>query len=390
MRILFCSQAAHRGGGVETWLESLSEALERRGWEVVTALAKGKFHDPDRYQKRHRVTNPIEIDGSAGVREIRITNLLRIFERVRPDIVFPVHLHDALLAASYAKTRGSAIRIAHCLHSQQDDAMIRMRTCMPFLDLAASVSQRGALRLGIEHIPTGVPPPLQAPRIRTRIAEVAYVGRLDHVEKRVLDAIPLMQLTRELTLHIVGSGDQEAALREGLRDQPVIFHGELSRSALYETIYPRVDALLVFSAAEAGPIVAWEAMAHGVIPVVSDFLGRAEEGILRDGETAVVFRVGDMRAAAEKIASADAASISANAPELPHDYSLPGFEEAWHNALTRTLELPAKQGSASSLPSLVSPGRLAATGLGLEALAWLRRRLGTKFRHEDPGSEWPH
>jgi len=79
MRVLFCSQAAHTGGGVEAWLEALTTALESRGVDVVTALAKGRFHDPRRYASRHRVANPIEVDGSLGFREIRIANLLRIF-----------------------------------------------------------------------------------------------------------------------------------------------------------------------------------------------------------------------------------------------------------------------------------------------------------------------
>ena len=51
-----------------------------------------------------------------------------------------------------------------------------------------------------------------------------------------------------------------------------------------------MDALVVFSEAEAGPIVAWEAMIHGVVPIVSDFIGRAEENVIRD----VVFPVGDV------------------------------------------------------------------------------------------------
>src|SRR5438477_4514085 len=139
MRVLFCSQAAHTGGGVEAWMEALTAGLEARGVEIFTALARGRFHDPDRYAAHHRVANPIAVDDGGGFRETRIMNLLHVFERVRPDIVIPVNLADALLAASYAKTRGASHRIAVCIHGQGDDRIEQVRGCAPFIDLATSV-----------------------------------------------------------------------------------------------------------------------------------------------------------------------------------------------------------------------------------------------------------
>lgn len=386
MRILFCSQAAHTGGGVEAWMEALTTALQSQGHEVFTALAKGRFHDPVRYATRHAVANPIEVDGSQGTREVRISNLLRVFERVQPDVIIPVNLAEALYAASYAKTTGASSRIAVCIHGQAEDRVEQVRSCAQFIDLTVSVSRRVALQLegivpNVHHIPTGVPPPLAPARRRDRLERIAYIGRLDDGEKRVLDLIPLMRVLDGVTLHIAGSGPDESRLRHELRGMPVVFYGDLSREALYEKVYPRIDALLVFSPAEAGPIVAWEAMAHGVVPIVSDFIGREEEGVLRDR----VFPVGDTAAAAKLIRESPPAHV-----ELPAAYTLPAFTRSWHDALSTMIHMPIRRGPPAALPPLVSPGRLARLGLGVQAMARIRRLLRHRHEQQDPGSEWPH
>jgi glycosyltransferase involved in cell wall biosynthesis len=403
MKVLFCSQAAHTGGGVEAWMETLSSALDARGVDVVTALARGRFHDPDRYQSVHKVIHPIEVDGSRGFQETRISNLIRLFERIRPDVIIPVHLHDALLAAAYWKTRGRTARIAVCIHGQSPDRVEQVRQLAPFIDLAVSVSHRVAMQLEqiagptrVRHIPTGVPPPLAAPAVRDRIRHLGYVGRLDQTEKRVLDLIPLMRALdgSGVTLHVAGGGPEESRLREEMRGLPVEFHEHQSRRALYENVYPMLDALVVFSEAEAGPIVAWEAMIHGVVPVVSDFLGREEEGVIRDGETGAVFPVGDMPAAARKIRALTVpgalAPLSLRArEELPERYTLPAFGRTWEEALEACLTMPLRAGSSHELPSLVSSGRMARLRFNVEALARLRRLTNGHFVHGDPGSEWP-
>jgi glycosyltransferase involved in cell wall biosynthesis len=388
MRILFCSQAAYTGGGVETWLESLSAALEARGWDVVTGLAKGRFHDPGRYAARHRVIAPIAIDGSTGFREDRILSLLRLFEGVKPDVILPVNLDDALAAAAYWKARGAKARLALCVHGQGDDRIAQVRRYEPFIDLIASVSRRVADRLGGRHIPTGVPPPIGDTPPREQLRRLAYIGRLDS-DKRVRDLVPLVRALPGVTFHVVGGGPDEAYLRESIDAN---FHGELSRESLYTSIYPDIDGILVFSEAETGPIVAWEAMAHGVVPVTSDYVGRAEENVIRDRETGLVFPVGDVERAADVIRNAGPVrelSMRARA-ELPAAYMANAFGDAWDAALRATVEQPPRRGTPSDLPSLVSPGLIARRGLGIGATSRLRHLLGRSFEHGDSGSEWPH
>ena len=398
MRILFCSQAAHTGGGVETWLETLSAALAARGWDVVTGLAKGRFHDPVRYAARHRVIEPVAIDGTSGLREDRILALRRLFERVRPDVILPVNLADALYAAAYWKRA----RVAVCVHGQGEDRLDQVRDCAPFIDLAASVSRRVASRLceiiepdRVRHIPMGADPPVRDTPPRDRLRQIAYVGRLDS-DKRVRDLIPLIRSLHDLDVkfHIVGAGPDEAHLRDALRDdRRVVFHGDVPHEELYASIYPEIDAILVFSEAETGPIVAWEAMIHGVVPVVSDYAGRSEEDVIRHGETGLVFPVGDIARAAAHIRAAAGAlrDLSQRArAHLPDAYTRAAFEQSWHEALLACLEMPPKRGTARDLPPLVSPGFIARLGFGLETTSRLRRLFGRRYEHGDPGSEWPH
>lgn len=404
MKILFCSQAAHTGGGVEAWLESLSAELAGRGWDIVTGLAKGRFHDPARYAARHRVIAPVPIDGSSGFREDRILALVRLFEKVKPDIILPVNLADAIAAAAYWKSSGANTRLAICLHGQGDDRIAQAREYEPFLDLAASVSRRVADRLipiagepaRVHHIPTGVPPPIGQIAPREQLRHIAHVGRLDS-DKRIRDAVPLIRAlsSSNITFHFVGGGPDESYLREALAGERVVFHGEVARSDLYTSIYPNIDAIVVFSKEESGPIVAWEAMIHGVVPVVSDYVGRREENVIRHSETGLVFPVGEMQQAADTIHSVTAPgslrdlSVRSRS-ELPETYTELAFGRSWDGALRATVELRRRRGAQTDLPSLVSPGFLARLGLGMEATSRLRHLLGRRFVHGDSGSEWPH
>ena len=93
--------------------------------------------------------------------------------------------------------------------------------------------------------------------------------------------------------------------------------------------------------------------------------------VIRDGDTGVVFPVGDIKTAATKIrpltapGALTALSDRARA-KLPPAYTLARFEQSWHDALAECLAMPLRTGSRSDLPPLVSPGRLA-------RVPWLRR-----------------
>ncbi|MCU1227718.1 MAG: hypothetical protein JWO97_602, partial [Acidobacteria bacterium] len=161
---------------------------------------------------------------------------------------------------------------------------------------------------------------------------------------------------------------------------------------LYANVFPNLDVLVLFSAAEAGPQVVWQAMHYGVVPVVSRYRGATAENVLRDGETALLFPVGDMRAAAAQIARLDDALLSqlAAAAErvVEPEYLLDDSLRRWAEAFDEAVALPRAVGE--SLPSLAPSGVYERLHLP-PALAHALRKLTARLpQPRDPGDEWPH
>ena len=394
---------------MEVWMADLARSLEKHGWHVTAALASGaRFHSPKRYIAEHPHDDVISIDGRSGYRECRVVSVLDVLRRRKPDVVIPVGLADALYATALYKSRGGRCRLVACVHGQSELIIDDLAQCEGYLDRVISVSRKGVQSLKkrlptlaerLVHIPTGVPSRRHESELRKDAVQVVYVGRLDNAEKRIFDLVPLVKGLSDTNtvFHVVGDGVDAPALNalldEEARSGRVIFHGKLPRGALYDAIYPKMDALLVFSPSEGGPITAWEALAHGVIPVVSDYCGRAEEGVLTDHASALVFPVGDVAAAERALREVLAAKMDggrgALRPVLPDDYRWDTFSRSWNEVLRCCIDCPERHADGS-LPAMVSDGRLARLNLGITVSSRLRKLIGGEFLHEDAGGEWPH
>ncbi len=409
--LLFCSQSAYTGGGVEEWLWSLARGLGGRGWTIQVALAEGRrHHAPARYLARYPYADVHRLRAPLGLQEERFLAVTRMLRKIKPDIVMPVQLADVLYAAAWLKRhRGpGAPRVAACLHGQFADVLADLAVCGGDVDLAASVSRQGLAALDARcrlrapvavHIPAGVPAPAASRPHDRGVLHLGYVGRLEQAEKRIRD-LPLLVAAlhdcRGLQFHVAGSGPEEPFLREALTapaaEGRVVFHGELAREKLYRDLYPFLDGLVVFSAAEGGPLAAWEALAHGVVPVVADFAGRAEEGMLRAEENCLVFPVGDVETAAKCVRRlldpARRAALAAGFQRLPAERTEEGCADRWDRELRAMLERPARIGSAP-LPRMVSPGRLSVP-YSVRMSYGLRRVFGRPPEPAGPGDEWPH
>lgn len=409
--LLFCAPSAYTGGGVEEWLWSLARGLGGRGWTVQVALAEGRrHHTPARYLARYPYADVHRLRAPLGLQEERFLAVTRVLRKIKPDIIMPVQLADALYAAAWLKRRQgpAAPRVATCLHGQFSDVLADLAVCHGDVDLAASVSRQGLAALDTRcnlrapeavHIPAGVPVPVVAPRPDRDILHLGYVGRLEQAEKRIRDLPLLVAALRDcrgFRFHVAGGGPEEPFLREALAAEAaegrVVFHGELTREELYRSLYPMLAGLLIFSTAEGGPLAAWEAMAHGGVPVVSDFAGRREEGVLRTEENCLVFPVGDIAAAAaavRRLLNPELRQrLATAARQLPAAYTEGEFIDCWDRQLRAMLERPARLGTAP-LPRMVSPGRLAVTCS--ESLSYaLRRTFGRIPVPPGPGEEWPH
>lgn|GEM_PF-6317657 len=410
--MLFCTQTAYTGGGMERWLESLTSELARRGFDVYVGLAQGvKFHDADRWLQSHPCSGAktLTLDGRGGVREARIAALWKAFASVRPHVVVPVGLADALFAAAAWKRPGSDMHLVTCLHGQAETQVRDVVRCGPRLDAATAVSRRVVERLAtalrgelteVVHIPAGVPTPavrVRGPR-RPGPLRIGVVGRLDQAEKRIHDLIPLATsvAAREVRVIVAGDGPERSSLEAevgamGLSDC-VTFWGQVSRETLYDRLYPEIDALVLFSPAEGCPMVVSEAMAHGVIPIVADFVGRTEEGLIREGVNGLVFPVAHPDLAAAAVLRLEDEQLrqrlSFGAMNLPSQYLEAVMKDTWVRLLERVAERDPIVGRMERI-EFRSSGRLARFVPGVRSLALARRLLGGRREPRDPGDEWP-
>jgi glycosyltransferase involved in cell wall biosynthesis len=349
------------------------------------------------------------VSSNHGLREERVRRLSECLSGYPGALVVPVGVADAADAVAILKSRGGAQRLLTCLHGHTQLALAEARRVAPYTDLAVSVSRHGARVLTeaiglpderVRHIPFGVDIHDATPRedaVQSPL-RIAYVGRLEHSEKRVRDLIAIADLMRgtAFEIDIVGEGPERSALEEAFKEDIAVgrvrSRGYLGPGELRDRIYREVDALLVLSPSEGGPIAAWEAMAHGVVPVVSDFLGRAEEPIWEPGRNCLVFPVGDTSAAAQQLRRLFDRELRARLGErarlLPPAYRRTGFLEAWQAAIESTAALPSRGGDVQ-VRTPTSAGRLAK----LPALRLMLRRLaraaGRKYEASNPGDEWP-
>jgi glycosyltransferase involved in cell wall biosynthesis len=227
-----------------------------------------------------------------------------------------------------------------------------------------------------------------------------YCGRLEQGQKRVGDLAKILLTLRKRNikcrLSVAGGGPHEDAFRDELKDLGVLddvhFLGVLDAGELAGQ-YASHDALLVTSSWETGPIVAWEAMSHGLPVISSRYVGSGREGALRDGENCLLFPVGDAGAAACRVAALADESLRARLVEgganlVRERYSREASVSQWNAALHNVLSLEpvprpgpeSKQQKRSRLDKL----------LGNSRAEHARRLLRLQYPHRNPGGEWPH
>jgi hypothetical protein len=198
------------------------------------------------------------------------------------------------------------------------------------------------------------------------------------------------------TLRIVGEGPLRAELEEAMAGRAE-FTGRLDIDGLYQRIYPELDVLLLFSESEAFGIALVEGLQHGVVPVSSRFVGHAAEGIVRHGETALLFAVGDVAEAAHHVQrlALDADRLEGLSTRgrafVAGRYTWAASVAGWSTCLEEILTLPPRLGSGHR-PALSASGRLESLGVPepiIDALRRARVRVAGVPSALRGGEEWP-
>ncbi|HEV7767611.1 MAG TPA: glycosyltransferase family 4 protein [Thermoanaerobaculia bacterium] len=398
-RVLICTPTHSLQGGVERIMESLALHLPARGFDVVFALAKGaRFDDPDAFRAAFPMIHGVDVDGTSGTTYGRRRSLRRVVLATDPDIVLMARMFDIYPVASALKLEGHRLRLAVTVQAFEPHHLADLRRYQEFVDVCIASGEQilGEVQrttsVPTVSIPGGVAPPGRLRKSHVDPLRIGYVGRIEQLQKRVLD-LPLLAAELErrdvpFTLDVAGDGSMADELHARL--PRARFHGWLSTAELYDRVYPELDVLVHFADYEGVTIAPREAMVHGVVPVVSRFVG-AEDFF--DGVNALAFPIGDVGAAANAIehlhrdrALLERLSVSARDSQSGIR-SEQGAIAGWAAAFREAVAQPSRIGPL--LPP-VSRDSGFLTRLGVpDAVAEVVRRVRRR-KHEDPGSEWPH
>ncbi|MCC9601234.1 glycosyltransferase family 4 protein [Stieleria sp. JC731] len=411
-RLLIVSRCSNPRGGADQIIADLCRHLPSFDWDVQLALTQGKtYNNPLLYREVHKDLPIITVDGSLGIRRARVNALVETIDQEQPDIVLVMRVFDAMRAIVKSKTQP---RLALGVRSFEAGYMSDVRRYREAIDCCitsgkliakACVHWAGMDPSRVHSIAGGVRPPIQSPAIRVQPStpiRLLYAGRIERNQKRCHDIVPFVNrlVSRGISFHfdIVGTGEYEPELRSELRSLTekgkIAFHGWVDRERLYREFYPAADVFVHFAAWEGVTIAPREAMAHGVVPIISRFDGLVEEGQFVDQLNSMTFPIGHIDRAVDSLETVctDPAlfqRLSRNAAESQHgDYSFEGAIGLWNSALSATLKMPKRTGRIPEILDRV-PGRLSSLRLPPAIEYGIRYALRRPIKHRCAGSEWP-
>ena len=419
MRLLIISRSHQPHGGADRIICDLCRDLPKRGWEITLGLTQGyQFNDVEYYRQVNGNDLPIvSIDGSLGTRQMRVHSIRKLISAQNPDIVLSMRVYDVYEAVALEKQENRKkreLRFAVGLRSFEAHYLYDLQMFNSIVDLC--ITSGKLLKICTEYcgmepekvvsIGGGVHPPIY-PLGNREISEntisLIYAGRLENIQKRILDLVPFLdELDRRkiaFVMHIAGTGNQEYHLREKLKSyvqqNKIIFHGWLTREELYEQIYPIGDCFIHFAEWEGMTIAPREAMAHGVVPIISSFPGLRVEGQFIDGENCLTFPIGNIQSAVDCVQELKEnpqyfQRLSKNAMLSQQGiYSYEGAINAWSEAFYHCLQTPYKRGNVPQIAKETLPGIMTKLKIPSDIQNILRKIFKLKVKHKSPGSEWP-
>lgn len=417
MKILFFAPSAYLLGGVQDWLADLVPGFRRAGHDVTVAVPDGLFHRLQSYRQAYPGLACIGLRNPTGSQEGRIQCIVNQIISIQPDLIVGVNMAAIYPAVARLRLRGGQIgKLIITLHAIEADYLEDLREFRALVDAvvvtnkltAALVAQESLISNDrILYAPYGVKisaNKFPAP-IPDGILRLAWVGRLEQTQKRVRDILPILDRLDRISvpycLSLAGVGPEALSIQEQLqpwiRSGKVRWLGRLDRNQLQLQVYVQSDVLLITSSWETGPIVAWEAMAAGLVVVSSRYVGSGTEGALKDGHTALLFPVGDCDAAAAALTRLTDPNLRTclanNAFEMVCSrYSDSSSLAAWLEVLSKAMELPPLIVDYAEFVrfAVTAPSGRFDRWLGVTRAEYLRRFLGLNFHHLSAGSEWPH
>lgn len=325
-------------GGMESFLFGLARNLRTIGVEstFVVTEAFGDWHDNPRSEGFDIVRVLPRKWQSSRCHAGRVAAALRGF-----DAVILNHSRAAQSAAGLIPDQAAVIAV---LHNDMDEiyrvGLANRANVDRFVAVGEQVLKealvRGAPPARVSCIRNGVEVFHEYPKIdgipgTDAPLRVISVGRIEHGQKGVLYLPGIVAGLRDrgvdATLDVVGDGIDSRELRARMEQLGlsglVTFHGALPHAETMRMV-GKADVLIMPSHYEGQPITLFEAMARGVVPLVS-LLPGITDSVITEGRDGFLVRVGDEAAFAGRLAS------------LAADRELVGAMSrcAWRSALER-------------------------------------------------------
>jgi glycosyltransferase involved in cell wall biosynthesis len=207
-----------------------------------------------------------------------------------------------LAMASACDMRRTVVQILHGDYDYYYDLAVRHQDVVDvFVTYAAGIAATLARRLpgragDIHHLPYGVDVPRRARSAVGSALRLLFVGRL--VEPKGVFHLPdidrgLRSAGIDTRWTVVGGGPDEDRLRATWSAPHVHWTGSLAHADAL-ALYPEHDVFVLPSRAEGFPVTLLEAMAAGVVPVVSDLPSGVRE-VVEPGVTGWLPAIDDVR-----------------------------------------------------------------------------------------------
>lgn len=304
-------------GGIEAWTKSICQELISGGRENIYVISDCGNYDISSVLKDKVAMFPINHDEMFGSETIAA--IIRFLLKQLPCVVITGQFYVTLLAACLVKQHyPDQISITSVIHFGQEDLYRQYASVKQYVDLFIGVSRditEGLIRNGvsasaIDHMTC----PVDCDKILTRSytldleqpIKLGFAGRVNAKQKR-MDLVPqfvkiLESLNVNYYFEIAGEGDYSRKLQEFIEENNLADRirliGRIDREEI-GTFWRDKDICVSFSDYEGRSISIMEAMANGVVPVVTETSGVRED--ITDGETGYIVGLQDIKAMADRI-----------------------------------------------------------------------------------------
>lgn len=288
---LACVTGGLKLGGSSTFLVNLSRAFAEKGLDLpVIVLSNDNDHRSDFAE----ISSPvIEISRDSTIYEDRLYLAASHLAELRPRAILACLGAESFETLRYVPEGTLRMGIV-----QSDDPLVyeTIRRYSKWIDLVVGVSQTICARLAVlaefadtpvKWIPYGIQlHDMNRTRDRGGPLRVVYVGRIIEEQKRISRIIRLVTLCLESKLSadftFIGTGPEFPTLERVFRGVPnVHLVGGIANSQVPELL-AKQDVMVLLSDYEGLPLSLLEAMALGVVPIVSNVAGGLADVVTSD------------------------------------------------------------------------------------------------------------